>query len=58
MLKMNDRIRILFSSGYTADILRQKGLDEGGIDLVAKPFNPGVLTSKVRSVLVGDAPVR
>jgi PAS domain S-box-containing protein len=44
-------IRVLFSSGYTAEIINQKGALEEGIQLISKPVDPRTLLSKVREVL-------
>jgi PAS domain S-box-containing protein len=44
-------VPVLFSSGYTSDILSQKGLDEEGADLICKPLDPRALAAKVRAVL-------
>jgi polar amino acid transport system substrate-binding protein len=49
--KMAQGIRVIFSSGYTADIIHKKGLLEEGITLILKPVNPNMLLSKVREVL-------
>lgn len=49
--KMNPSIRVLFSSGYTADIIQQKGILEEGINLIMKPVSPKVLVSKIREIL-------
>ncbi|MBE0567011.1 MAG: response regulator [Krumholzibacteria bacterium] len=43
--------RTLFMSGYTDSVLLQRGLIEGEVDLVAKPFSPAELLAKVREVL-------
>ena len=43
--------RILFTSGYTADIIRSRSdLDEGA-ELVMKPVKPAVLLQKIREML-------
>ncbi len=52
MRRMKPDVRVLFSSGYTADIMSQKGILEEGIHFVAKPVAPEVLLSKVREVLL------
>jgi len=43
-------VRILFMSGYTADIIEAKALDEG-TEIIPKPFSPLDLARKVRMVL-------
>ncbi len=47
-------IRVLFISGYTADVLEQKGLREGGLDFLAKPVRPATLLRRVRELLDGE----
>lgn len=49
--ELNPDTRILFTSGYTADIIRSRSdLDEGA-ELVMKPVKPLVLLKKVREML-------
>jgi CheY-like chemotaxis protein len=52
--EINPNIRVIFSSGYTADIISQKGLGSDSINLVSKPINPAALAAKVREVLDAD----
>ncbi len=47
-------IKALFMSGYTADIICQKGILEEGIHYISKPLTPEALLRKVREVL--DSP--
>ncbi len=46
-------VKVLFISGYTANILHNKGLSvhAQGIELLMKPVSPAVLLRKVREVL-------
>ena len=44
-------MRILFSSGYTQDIIVQHGVLEKGIDFIGKPYKAHDLLVKVRAVL-------
>jgi PAS domain S-box-containing protein len=43
--------RILLASGYTADVLRRKGILDGGPDLLQKPISPRALLYKVAEVI-------
>ncbi len=43
--------RVIFVSGYAADILKDKGITTGGADVLVKPVAPRVLLAKVREVL-------
>jgi len=47
-------IRILFTSGYTENVIGRHGVLEPGIHFISKPYTPGGLARKVREVL--DAP--
>jgi len=49
--KMKSDIRILLTSGYTADIISTKGISEEGLDFMSKPIAPNTLLRKVREVL-------
>jgi PAS domain S-box-containing protein len=44
-------MRVLFISGYTADVIAHRGVLEAGVAYLAKPFGPEVLAAKVREVL-------
>jgi len=44
-------IKAVFISGYTADIIAEKGLADAGIQLLLKPLNPRVLLKKIRAML-------
>lgn len=44
-------IRVLFSSGYTSDIMHRKGILEEGLPFISKPYTPGALLVKIREVL-------
>ncbi|MBI5446474.1 MAG: response regulator [Deltaproteobacteria bacterium] len=44
-------IKTLFMSGYTADVVAHRGIVDGGMNLINKPFSAEELASKVRAVL-------
>ncbi len=44
-------IRTLFMSGYTAEVIAQRGVVEEDVDFVQKPFSMPVLARRVREVL-------
>jgi PAS domain S-box-containing protein len=50
-MKIQPGIKTIFTSGYTADILAQKGLQEERLHFISKPFTPATLLLKVREVL-------
>jgi PAS domain S-box-containing protein len=49
--KIKPGIKVLFMSGYTADIISKRGVLEAGIDFISKPVTPEALLRKVREVL-------
>lgn len=49
------QLRVLFMSGYTSDVILQRGAPDDGVRLLEKPFTREVLAAKVRSLL-DDAP--
>jgi nitrogen-specific signal transduction histidine kinase/ActR/RegA family two-component response regulator len=51
IVKISPAVKILFMSGYPADIIRQKGLLEEGAEIVLKPTPTAALLRKVREVL-------
>jgi PAS domain S-box-containing protein len=44
-------IKTLFMSGYTADVIAHRGVLDGGVNFVQKPFSMRDLAAKVREVL-------
>lgn len=49
--KIKPGIKVLFSSGYTADFIQSRGVSEEGIELLMKPVQPTELLKKVRHML-------
>jgi len=45
------RLKVLFLSGYTADLIQDKGIPVEGIDIIMKPAKPMELARKVREML-------
>jgi CheY-like chemotaxis protein len=44
-------LRVVFTSGYTANVIARSGMLDPGIEFLAKPFTMAGLASKVRDVL-------
>ena len=49
--KTSPRVRVLFTSGYTAEIIHQNGILDEGLNFITKPFSPRDLLKKIREVL-------
>ncbi|MBN2685158.1 MAG: response regulator [Pontiellaceae bacterium] len=45
------KMKVLFMSGYTADILALRGVQENQIDFIGKPFSRDELANKLRALL-------
>jgi CheY-like chemotaxis protein len=44
-------LRVLYTSGYTQNVIAQHGVLDPGLHFLAKPYIPGTLLEKVREVL-------
>jgi CheY-like chemotaxis protein len=44
-------LKILFMSGYTADVITQRGMLNEGVCFISKPFSINDLATKVREAL-------
>ena len=49
--QLSPRLKMLFLSGYTADMIEDKGILVEGIDIIMKPAKPIDLARKVRELL-------
>ena len=49
----NPKLRCLFMSGYTADVIAHRGMLENGVRFLQKPFSIQELAIKVREALAG-----
>jgi PAS domain S-box-containing protein len=49
-------LRVLFSSGYTENVIVQHGVLEPGIAFIAKPYSTESLTARIRELLDGPDP--
>jgi PAS domain S-box-containing protein len=49
--RMSPDIKSIFISGYTADVIDQKGLGQDELNIVAKPVSPNELLIKVKETL-------
>ncbi|MBU1222110.1 PAS domain S-box protein [Myxococcota bacterium] len=44
-------LKVLFMSGYTADVIASSGIIKEGINFIQKPFTAHLLTAKIREIL-------
>jgi PAS domain S-box-containing protein len=44
-------LKVLFMSGYTADVIAHRGVLEGGVHFIQKPFSSRELDKKIREIL-------
>jgi len=51
LIKVNPEIKILFTSGYTMDLVTTAELTLPGFDFIHKPYQPVDLLNKVREIL-------
>jgi CheY-like chemotaxis protein len=51
IMKIQPDIKVLFTSGYTADIISSKGIQEEGIHFISKPVKPYDFLVKIREIL-------
>ena len=51
LLQSRPGMRCIFMSGYTADIIAQRGVLDAGVEFLQKPFSRDDLAQKVRAVL-------
>jgi PAS domain S-box-containing protein len=49
--KRHPNLKVLFMSGYTADVIAQRGVLDRSVAFLHKPFGPEELAQKVREVL-------
>jgi len=53
--KIRPGMKILFTSGYAADIIRSRGELEAGEEMILKPVKPADLLQKIRQMLDGHS---
>ncbi len=49
--KIKPGVKVLFTSGYTAESIHRKGMLGEGMDFIVKPVSPRNLLKKVRTIL-------
>ena len=56
VLRIRPDIRVLYMSGYTANVIAHHGVLESGINFLQKPFRPQELARRVRRILDAELP--
>jgi CheY-like chemotaxis protein len=51
LLARRNDVRVLYMSGFSADVIARRGVLEEGAQFLQKPFTPGELAARVREVL-------
>jgi len=51
IIRLRPGVRVVFTSGYTADIIRQKHLLSENVPFISKPVSPRDLLARIREVL-------
>ena len=51
-------LKVVFMSGYPADMIARRGVPDQGIAYLPKPFSPDALAVKVREVLASPSGAR
>ncbi|MEE8441382.1 MAG: hybrid sensor histidine kinase/response regulator, partial [Spirochaetia bacterium] len=54
LLSLYPDLRLLFMSGYTADVIADRGVIDEGVNFIQKPFTIQELATKVRQALDDD----
>jgi two-component SAPR family response regulator len=49
--KVKPGIKVLFMSGYTADLINRRGMLDDGLNFIPKPVSANTLLRKIREVL-------
>jgi len=57
IVKLKPQSKVLFTSGYTREVILEKGMEEGTFEFIQKPISPYELLKKVRQMLdnIGDS---
>ena len=58
LVRARPETKVIYTSGYSDDMIVKRGLLDPGVHFVQKPFTPAVLAQKVRQVLDGGASER
>jgi len=51
ILSLHDGIKVLYMSGYTANVIAHRGVLDEGLHFMPKPFSRNILARKVRAAI-------
>ena len=51
LVKSHPKLRVLFTSGYTQEVVARHGELKPGLNYLEKPYTPQTLASKIRNLL-------
>jgi len=54
--ELKSRVKVLFMSGYTSEVITQRGVLDEGVYFLSKPFTRGDLAQRMREVLDSGVP--
>ncbi len=54
MRRLRPGVKVLFMSGYTAEIMHRRGIMEQGLPFVSKPISPTLFLKKMRDILSSE----
>jgi PAS domain S-box-containing protein len=54
--RLDPGLRVLYMSGYSSDVVAERGLLPADVSLITKPFSPTALAARVREILDAPAP--
>jgi two-component system cell cycle sensor histidine kinase/response regulator CckA len=52
--RLRPQTRVLFTSGYTSDVIAHRGVLDDDVNYMQKPFTPETLARKIREILAAD----
>ncbi len=55
LLAEHPGLKVLYCSGYSTDVIAQRGVLEGGVAYLPKPFDPKTLAARVQALLRGGS---
>jgi CheY-like chemotaxis protein len=51
LTRMRPDLKVLYTSGYTRDVIAHRGVLDADVAYLAKPYSPEALAAKMREVI-------